>query len=74
MEKTLIDLASADGIWAMLFVFLFLYVLYDSRKREMKYQDTISKNQTIMAELSKKFGILWSIQKDVTDIKESLRK
>lgn len=74
MEKTLIDLAAANGIWAALFVFLFLYVLYDTKRREQKYQDTIKENQNIINKLSEKFGIVEDIQRDVSFIKNELNR
>ena len=74
MEQTLLDLAAANGLWAALYVFLFLYVLYDSRNREKKYQLIIQENQTIIKELSQKLGIVEDIQKDVIDIREELKR
>ena len=74
MEGTLMELAAANGVWAALFVFLFIYVLYDSRRRENKYQKTIEENQSIIKELSDRFGILESVQKDVSDIKADLKR
>ncbi len=74
MESELFKLASTNGIWAALYVFLFLYVLYDSRNREKKYQLTIQENQTIIKELSQKLGIVEDIQKDVIDIREELKR
>ncbi|SDX05979.1 BhlA/UviB family holin-like peptide [Tepidimicrobium xylanilyticum] len=81
MEKTLMDLATSNGIWAALYVFLFIYVLYDSKNREKKYiereekyQETIYENQTIIKELSKKFGVVETIQKDVSYIKDELKR
>jgi hypothetical protein len=41
MDSTLFELAAANGIWAVLFVGLFLYQLRDSKFREKKYQHTI---------------------------------
>ena len=81
MEGELFKLAAGNGIWAALYVFLFIYVLYDSKNREKKYieredkyQETIYENQTIIKELSKKFGIVENIQKDVLDIKNQLSR
>jgi Protein of unknown function (DUF2762). len=74
MEKALFDLAASNGIWAALFVFLFIYVLYDSRRRERKYQETIQENQNIIKDLSEKFGIVDNIQKDVSEIKAELKR
>lgn len=74
MENTLMDLAAANGIWAALFVFLFIYVLYDSKKREQKLQETIKENQDIIKNLSERLGIVDNIQKDVSDIKNELKR
>ena len=74
MEQALLDLAAANGLWAALYVFLFLYVLYDSRNREKKYQLTIQENQAIIKELSQKLGIVENIQRDVVDIREELKR
>lgn len=74
LEQQLFKLAAGNGIWSALFVFLFLYVLYDSKKRESKYQETIKENQGIIKELSVKFGIVEDIQDDVTYIKDELKR
>ena len=74
MEQTLLDLAAANGLWAALYVFLFIYVLYDSRNREKKYQITIQENQAIIKELSQKLGIVENIQRDVVNIREELKR
>ena len=68
------DSAAANGIWAALFVFLFIYVLYDSRRRENKYQEIIHDNQIIIKELSDKFGIVDDIKYDVCFIKDELKQ
>jgi len=73
LEQQLFKLAAGNGIWSALFVFLFLYVLYDSKKRESKYQETIKENLDIIKELSQKFGIVEDIQNDVTCIKDELK-
>jgi len=36
MESTILDLASQQGVWAALFVFLLIYVLKTSGDREKK--------------------------------------
>lgn len=67
MEEQLIELGAANGIWALLFVALFLYTIYDSRKREENYQKIIN-------DLSEKFGIVEDIQQDVSFIKDELNR
>ncbi|MEG1509524.1 MAG: BhlA/UviB family holin-like peptide [Clostridia bacterium] len=41
MWQEIFSLATTNGIFASLFVFLFFYQLSDSKKREEKYQATI---------------------------------
>lgn len=72
MEGELLKLASTNGVWAMLFVVLFLYTIIDSRNREKEYQNVIHENQSIIKELSQKFGVVEDIKKDVCDIKNTL--
>lgn len=52
MENALLEVAAANGIWAVLFVGLFLYQLKDSRAREKKYQDTIESLSVSVAAVS----------------------
>lgn len=74
MEKTLFELAAGNGIWAALYVFLFIYVLLDSRKREKMLQETISENQRIIGELSERLEVVIDIHRNVNDIKEEIRR
>ncbi len=73
MEKVLFDLASVNGIWAALYVFLFIYVLYDTKNREKKYQTMIKENQIIIQELSKNLGVVNDIRDNVLEIKAKLK-
>lgn len=57
--------AATQGLWAILFVWLFFYVLKENSKREGKYQEIIDK-------LSDKFGVVEDIKKDVEEIKDRL--
>ncbi len=41
MWDQIFETAMTNGLWAVLFVALFCYVLQDGRKREEKYQKTI---------------------------------
>lgn len=74
MEQELFKLAAGNGIWTALFVALFLYTIYDSRQREKNYQVVIHENQEIIKELSTKDGMIETIQKDVSYIKDKLER
>lgn len=58
-------LVAANGIWAVLFVFLLCYELKDSRGREKKYMDTIS-------ELTDRLGAVNEIREDVKNLSDRL--
>jgi len=62
----ILSIVVSNGIFAILFVWLFWYQLRDSAKREDRYQDTIS-------ELTKHLQILDDVKQDLTDIKEFLK-
>ena len=43
MYQEILQLAIKNGLWAVLFIVLFFYILRDASKREKKYQNTIEK-------------------------------
>ena len=75
MEEQLLKLAAGNGIWATLFVVLFLYTIYDSRHREKKYQQTIEENQKIIQGLSSEIKTeVQSTKEDVGEIKQDVKQ
>ena len=73
MENILLELGAANGLWATLFVCLFLYTLYDSRKREKEYQLTMRDNQSIIGKLSDTINIeVRTVKEDIKEIKEKI--
>mgnify|MGYP001393655081 CR=1 FL=1 len=70
MDFTVLQAAIEQGVWAVLFVSLLLYLLQDSRKREerlMGFLDEITKQ---FDNLDHKYE---RISGDVTDIKTEIR-
>lgn len=67
MWNEIFNLAIKDGIWAVLFLGLFVFVIRDSSKREHKYQQTIK-------DLTSHLGIVKSIKEDVDEIKNFVYK
>ena len=63
--EQIVNLAISNGLFAVLFLGLLIYQLKDSRSREKKYQDTISK-------LGDALDTLKAVKEDVEDIKEKL--
>lgn len=66
MWNDVFNVAISNGIFAVMFVALLVYVLKDSRKREGKYQNIIDV-------LSSKLNTVDEIKQDVTEIKQCLK-
>jgi uncharacterized protein YoxC len=70
MEQILMEIASKDGLFAVMFVALFVYQIADSRKREERLM-------TFIEEISKQFESLTNqyehLADDVREIKMDIR-
>ncbi|MBP3431686.1 MAG: bacteriocin [Clostridia bacterium] len=62
----IISIIVSNGVFAILFVWLFYYQLKDSAKRENKYQQTIE-------QLTSNLKILEEVKQDLNDIKDYLK-
>lgn len=62
MWQEVFNLAIKNGLWAVLFTGLLIFVIKDSTKREKKYQD-------IIKELSDSLSIVKDIKQNVEAIK-----
>lgn len=65
MWQQILEIAAANGIWAVMFLGLLVYQLKDSRAREEKYQEVISS-------LADDLGELKLLRQDVEKIGENL--
>lgn len=63
MWEKIVNLAIQNGLFAVLFLGLLIYILKDSSKREKKYQQTIE-------QLNRNLNIVEDIESDVKEIKE----
>ena len=67
MWDEILNLAIKNGLWAVLFLGLFIFVIKDSNSREKKYQQTIK-------DLTVHLGIVKEIKEDIDDIKNIVFK
>ena len=67
MWDEIVNLAIKNGLWAVLFLGLFIFVIRDSSAREKKYQQTIK-------DLTAHLGIVKDIKEDVDEIKNLVYK
>lgn len=66
MWESIVETVVANGAWAVLFCFLLVFELKDSRKREEKYQETVSS-------LADSLNCVREVAKDVEEIKYDVR-
>lgn len=74
MESEVLKYFITQGVFAALFVWLFMDTRKETKERETKYQETIKENQEIINKLTDKFNVVESIKEDVEDIKEMILK
>ncbi len=67
MWEQIWEAAINSGLWAMLFVALFVLQIKDSKAREEKYQNLINS-------LAEKLEIVEIIKDDIEEIKEIVKK
>lgn len=57
MESDIIKMASTQGIWAVITVFLIFYILKSQEKRDAKQDEREDNYQNIISKLTEKFNI-----------------
>ncbi|MCT4508245.1 MAG: BhlA/UviB family holin-like peptide [Tepidibacter sp.] len=72
MEKEVLQLASTQGVWAVLAVGLIFYILKSQEKRDIRQEEREKNYQGIISNLTEKFHIIEEVKQDVEDIKESI--
>ncbi len=74
MWEEIVQLAVGNGIFAVMFVYLLMFELKDSRSRENKYQqtiDTLSKNLGAVENISQNVN---EMGKDINEIKTEIKQ
>lgn len=74
METELLKLGLTQGIFCLLFLWLFFDTRKDSKARETSMQTTIKDNQLIIVKMAENFSIVKEIKDDVDEIKEKYFK
>ncbi|MCT4606286.1 MAG: BhlA/UviB family holin-like peptide [Marinisporobacter sp.] len=74
MEEKIFELASTQGIWAVISVGLIFYILKNQEKRDGRQEDREEKYQEIICNLTDKLNLVEDVKKDVEDIKNYVFK
>ena len=72
METTVMNVAVSQGIWAVLAVFLVIYIVKSNEQRDTKQEEREKNYQTVIESLTEKFQILNQVQSDLKEIKDNL--
>ena len=72
MESSVLDAALSQGIWAVLAVFLLIYIVKSNEQRDTKQEEREKNYQTVIESLTEKFQILNQVQSDLKEIKDNL--
>lgn len=72
METTVMNVAVSQGIWAVLAVFLLIYIVKSNEQRDTKQEEREKNYQTVIESLTEKFQILNQVQSDLREIKDNL--
>ena len=72
MESTILDAALSQGIWAVLAIFLLIYIVKANEKRDQKQEEREKNYQTVIEKLTESFRILNEVQKDLQEIKDCI--
>lgn len=72
METTVMNVAVSQGIWAVLAVFLLIYIVKSNEQRDTKQEEREKNYQTVIESLTEKFQILNQVQSNLKEIKDNL--
>lgn len=70
MEESILEIALSQGIWAVLAVFLLIYIVKSNERFATQQEERENKYQELISTLTEKFNVLSNIEKDITHVKE----
>ena len=70
MESSVLDAALSQGIWAVLAVFLLIYIVKSNERFSARQEEREKQYQELLSALTEKFNVLSVIEKDIAEVKE----
>ena len=70
MESSVLDAALSQGIWAVLAVFLLIYIVKSNERFSARQEEREKQYPELLSALTEKFNVLSVIEKDIADVKE----
>ena len=68
LEQALIEAATTQGIWVLLFVSLFLYTIKNNEKLVEKQDQREVNYQKLLSDMTEKYAVVEDIQKKMEQI------
>ncbi len=72
MEQALIEAATTQGIWVLLFVFLFFYTIKNNEKLIEKQDQRDANYQQLLSDMTEKYSIIEDIRESVVEIRKQI--
>ena len=70
MLKRPADAALSQGIWAVLAVFLLIYIVKSNERFSARQEEREKQYQELLSALTEKFNVLSVIERDITEVNE----
>ena len=72
MEQVLIEAATTQGIWVLLFVSLFLYTIKNNEKLVEKQDKREDNYQKLLSDMTEKYAVVEDIRNSVDEIQKKV--
>ncbi len=72
MEQALIEAATTQGIWVLLFVSLFLYTIKNNEKLVEKQDKREENYQKLLSDMTEKYSVVEDIRNSVDEIQKKV--
>ena len=70
MEQVLIEAATTQGIWVLLFISLFLYTIKNNEKLVEKQDQREVNYQKLLSDMTEKYAVVEDIRNSVDEIQK----
>lgn len=74
MEQALIEAATTQGIWVLLFVSLFMYTIKNNEKLAEKQDKREENYQKLLSDMTEKYAVVEDIRNSVDEIQKKMEQ
>lgn len=74
MEQALIEAATTQGIWVLLFISLFLYTIKNNEKLVEKKDQREVNYQKLLSDMTEKYAVVEDIRNSVDEIQKKMEQ